>query len=38
VEDIMYRLYILQKIEAGEKDIAAGRTLSHKDVAERLLN
>jgi predicted transcriptional regulator len=36
VEDVMYRLYLLQKIEAGEKDVAEGRTLSHKDAIERL--
>jgi len=36
VEDVMYRLYLLQKIEAGEKDIAEGRTLSHQDALERL--
>ncbi len=36
VEDVMYRLYVLQKIEAGEKDIAEGRSLSHNDAVERL--
>ena len=36
VEDVMYRLYLLQKIEAGEKNVAEGRTLSHKDAVERL--
>jgi predicted transcriptional regulator len=36
VEDVMYRLYLLQKIEAGEKDIAEGRLSSHKDAVERL--
>ena len=36
VEDVMYRLYVLQKIEAGEKDIAEGRSLAHKDAVERL--
>jgi predicted transcriptional regulator len=36
VEDVIYRLYLLQKIEAGEKDVAEGRTLSHKDAIERL--
>jgi predicted transcriptional regulator len=36
VEDVMYRLYLLQKIEAGEKDIAEGRTLTHKDAVDRL--
>jgi predicted transcriptional regulator len=36
VEDVMYRLYLLQKIEAGEKDVSEGRTLPHKEVVERL--
>lgn len=36
VEDVMYRLYLLQKIEAGGKDIAEGRTLTHKDAVDRL--
>ncbi len=36
VEDVMYRLYLLQKIEAGEKDVAEGRTLPHKGAVERL--
>lgn len=36
IEDVMYRLYLLQKIEAGEKDIQEGRLFSHKDVMERL--
>lgn len=35
-EEVMYRLYLLQKIEAGERDIQEGRTLSHKDAMERL--
>ena len=36
VEDVMYRLYLLQKIEAGEKDVAEDKTTSHKDAIERL--
>ena len=36
VEDVMYRIYLLQKIEAGEKDIAEGKALSHKEAMERL--
>lgn len=36
IEEVMYRLYLLQKIEAGERDIQEGRTLSHKDAMERL--
>jgi hypothetical protein len=38
VEDVMYRLYLLQKIEAGEKDVLERRTLSHKYAVERLSN
>lgn len=36
IEDVMYRLYLLQKIEAGEDDIREGRVLSHSDVVQRL--
>jgi len=36
VEDVMYRIYLLQKIESGEKEIAEGRTLLHKEATERL--
>ena len=35
-EEVMYRLYVLQKIEAGEQDIRDGRVLEHDDVVERL--
>lgn len=35
-EEVMYRLYLLQKIEAGEADIAEGRVLSHEEVVQRL--
>jgi predicted transcriptional regulator len=27
---------VLEKIEAGEADVAAGRTLSHEEVAARV--
>ena len=36
IEEVMYRLYLLQKIEAGEMDIQEGKTLSHEDALERL--
>ncbi|MBI5561458.1 MAG: hypothetical protein HY894_01195 [Deltaproteobacteria bacterium] len=36
IEDVMYRLYLLQKIEAGELDIHEGRRLSHENAKERL--
>ena len=36
VEDLMNRLYLLQKIGAGENDIAEGKTVLHKEAVERL--
>jgi len=36
VEDVMYRLYLLEKIEAGEKNILDGKIISHEKVVERL--
>ena len=35
-EEVMYRLYLLEKIEAGEVDIAEGRVLSHEEAVKRL--
>ncbi|WP_136524022.1 hypothetical protein [Geomonas ferrireducens] len=35
-EEVMYRLYLLEKIEAGETDIAEGRSLSHEEAVQRL--
>ncbi len=36
LEEVMYRLYLLEKIEAGEADIREGRVLSHDQAMERL--
>ena len=36
MEDLMYRLYVLDKIEAGESDIRKGKTLSHKEAWKKL--
>ncbi len=36
IEEVMYRLYLLQKIEAGETNIQEGRILSHKEAMERV--
>jgi len=33
VEDVLYHLYVLQAVECGQADVAAGRTLSHDEVA-----
>jgi hypothetical protein len=32
LEDIMYRLYVLEKIHQGERDVEAGRTISSEDL------
>jgi predicted transcriptional regulator len=36
IDEVMYRIYLLQKIEAGEEDIREGKILSHKDAVKRL--
>jgi predicted transcriptional regulator len=32
VDDILYHLYVLQAVERGQADAAAGRTISHEEV------
>lgn len=34
-EDVMYRIYVRQAIEAGVKDSDAGRTMDVKEVRKR---
>ena len=36
-DDIMYTLYVKQKIEEGLADIEAGRTVPHNEVKAELL-
>ena len=36
-EDIMYELYVKQKIEAGLKAVKEGRTIPHEEMKRRLL-
>ena len=36
-DDLMYELYVRQKIEAGLKAVNEGRTLSHGEARKRLL-
>ena len=36
IDDIQYRLYILQCIEQGKKEIEEGETLTQKEVENRL--
>jgi predicted transcriptional regulator len=36
LEDIQYHLYVLQRIERGREDVAAGRIVSQDEVEQRL--
>jgi predicted transcriptional regulator len=36
-DDVMYTVYVRQKIEEGLKDIEEGRTISHEDAVQELL-
>lgn len=38
IEELMYELYVIDKIEAGRKDIREGKVLSHEDAKNRLLS
>jgi hypothetical protein len=35
LEEVIYRLYLREKLAAAEADIAAGRTLSPEEVQEQ---
>ena len=37
-DDIMYELYVKQKVERGQKAAAEGRTVPHAEVRRRLLS
>ena len=34
IDEIMYRLYLRQKLEAAEKDVREGRVVSHEEVVK----
>jgi predicted transcriptional regulator len=36
IEDVLYHLYVLQEVERGRADAAAGRLISHEQVADEL--
>jgi hypothetical protein len=38
LEDVLYHLYVIQAVECGLADAAAGRTIMHEDVVEVLRN
>ena len=35
-EEIVYRLYVLNKIHQGMQDIEAGRTISHEELVREI--
>ncbi|NND60931.1 MAG: hypothetical protein HKN49_11760 [Gammaproteobacteria bacterium] len=37
-DDLMYELYVKQKIDAGLEAAARGDTVAHEDVKARLMN
>lgn len=36
LDDVLYHLYVLQKIERGLIDVEEGRTIPHEKVAEEM--
>jgi len=36
LEDVLYHLYVRQRVEAGLADVAAGRLIPHDEIAEEL--
>jgi predicted transcriptional regulator len=36
VEDVLYHLYVLQSVERGQADVAAGRAIPHEEVNRAL--
>ncbi len=36
IEEVQYQIYVLQKIQAGEEDIQAGRVAPHDEVMRDL--
>lgn len=36
LEEIQYRIYVVQKIESGLQQLAEGRTLPHEEVQQRM--
>ena len=36
LEDVLYHLYVLQAVQGGRADVAAGRTMTHEQVEREL--
>ena len=37
-DDVLYEIFVRQKVEAGLQDAEAGRTVPHEDVFRRILS
>ncbi|MDK9718516.1 MAG: hypothetical protein OEL57_11515 [Trichlorobacter sp.] len=35
-DELMYRIYLMQKIEAGEQAILQGKTVTHEELCTRM--
>jgi predicted transcriptional regulator len=38
LEEVLYHLYVLQKIDPGLRDVAAGRVIPHDQVMQEFRN
>ena len=36
LEDVLYHLYVIQKVQTGLEDVVAGRLIPHEEVNEEL--
>ena len=36
IDDVLYHLYVVQEVERGRADVAAGRAIPHAQVADEL--
>jgi len=36
IDEMMYRLYVIQKIEKGREDVRAGNVISHEDLKKEI--
>jgi hypothetical protein len=35
IDEVMYRLYLRQKLEVAEKDVRGGRLVSHEEIVRK---
>ena len=36
IDDVLYHLYVIEAVNRGQGDVAAGRTIPHEQVVEEL--